>query len=245
MHMPLAIRWPASAAAQGRLRSEYVSFVDFAPTFAEAAGVPWAEAGLAPSPGRSLLPLLGDAAHDPQRDHVIVGQERHDPGRPGDGGYPVRGIVHNGWLYLMNFKPERWPASNPSTGYLNVDSSPTKTLILERRRQSLDDIYWQLCFGKRGSDELYHVAGDPDCLANRAQEAEQAGRIAALRERLLAALVAQNDPRLRGEGDRFDQYPFSNDALNQFFERWKAGNVAAPSWALPGDFESYDPGDHP
>ena len=66
----------------------------------------------------------------PARDHVLIGQERHDIGRPHDWGYPIRGIVKNDLLYLHNFEPTRWPACNPETGYLNCDGSPTKTHIL-------------------------------------------------------------------------------------------------------------------
>jgi len=81
------------------------------------------------------------------RKHVIIGQERHDVGRPDDSGYPVRGIIKDGFLYLKNYKPGRWPAGNPETGYLNCDGSPTKTLILMMRRTGTSSDYWNLGFG--------------------------------------------------------------------------------------------------
>jgi N-sulfoglucosamine sulfohydrolase len=62
---------------------------------------------------------------------VLLGQERHDGGRPHDGGYPIRSLVTDGWLYLHNFEPARWPAGNPETGYLNTDGGATKTVILD------------------------------------------------------------------------------------------------------------------
>jgi hypothetical protein len=46
------------------------------------------------------------------RKQVLIGRERNSPGRPGDAGYPVRGLVRDGFLYLINYKPERWPAGN-------------------------------------------------------------------------------------------------------------------------------------
>ena len=61
------------------------------------------------------------------RDHVLIGRERNDIGRPHDQGYPVRGIIKDDWLYLHNFEPTRWPGGNPETGYLDTDGSPTKT----------------------------------------------------------------------------------------------------------------------
>ena len=87
---------------------------------------------------------------------MIIGKERHDVGRPNDVGYPVRGIVTKDFLYLMNFKPDRWPGGNPETGYLNCDGSPTKSAILHSIRFDQKDYYWDLSFGKRPAEELYH-----------------------------------------------------------------------------------------
>ena len=70
---------------------DYVSFIDFAPTFIEVAGLRWAETGMAPAQGRSLLEILRSSAAGqvmPARDHVILGRERNDVGRPNDEGYP-------------------------------------------------------------------------------------------------------------------------------------------------------------
>lgn len=64
---------------------------------------------------------------------MCIGKERHDIGRPGDAGYPIRGIITEKWLYLVNYESSRDPAGNPETGYLNYDASPTKTLLLGRK----------------------------------------------------------------------------------------------------------------
>ena len=42
----------------GRVVDDYVSFIDFAPTFIELAGVPWAQTGMATATGRSLTDVL-------------------------------------------------------------------------------------------------------------------------------------------------------------------------------------------
>ena len=55
--------------------------------------------------------------------HIILGKERHDVGRENDKGYPVRSILKNNYFYSINFEPNRWPAGNPETGYLNTDGS--------------------------------------------------------------------------------------------------------------------------
>ena len=60
--------------------------------------------------------------------------------------------MKDGFLYLRNFEPTRWPACNPETGYLNCDASPTKTFILEAHRQDPSDRSWALAFGRRPAE---------------------------------------------------------------------------------------------
>ncbi len=138
-HLPLAIMWKEGIRSPGRTINDYVSFIDFAPTFVELAGLTWEQTGMAPTPGRSLTDIFASATAgqvNPARDHVLIGKERHDIGRPHDWGYPIRGIVKGNLLYLHNFRTDRWPAGNPETGYLNCDGSPTKTEILNLRRRA-------------------------------------------------------------------------------------------------------------
>jgi hypothetical protein len=78
-------------------------------------------------------------------------------GARNDWGYPIRGIVTDGYLFLKNYEPTRWPAGNPETGYLDTDASPTKTLILEMGRKDRTDKFWQLNFGMRPAEELYDL----------------------------------------------------------------------------------------
>ncbi|MGC3966469.1 MAG: sulfatase [Pirellulales bacterium] len=244
-HVPLAISWKAGVAASGRTIDDYVSFIDFAPTLLELAGIPWDKSGMAPSPGRSLTKIFRSTKSGrviPERDHVLIGMERHDIGRPHDGGYPIRGIVRNDVVYLHNFETSRWPACNPETGYLNVDQSPTKSFILEARRADSSDRFWALCFGKRPADELYHLRDDPDCVQNLVAETgkiDDAARteMAQLREQLFAELRAQDDPRMFGRGHVFDEYLHSNEAHRGFYERDMSGEKLKAGWVLPTDFE--------
>ena len=239
-HMPLAVMWPGGDVRGGRTVDDFVSFIDLAPTFLEVAGIGEADSGMLPIEGRSLLDILrsGDSGRiDPTRDHVLVGKERHDVGRPNDRGYPIRGIVTESWLFLVNFEPDRWPAGNPETGYLNTDGSPTKTTILEMRRSGADTRYWELSFGRRPREELYHLVSDPDCVEDVAAEPSQAGRKRQLRGRLLDALEAQGDPRLRGEGHLFDEYAYSDSRSRRFYERFMRGENPRADWVEPTDFE--------
>ncbi len=169
--------WPQGIKQPGRVIDDYVSFVDYAPTFLEVAGVEAEAAGMQPITGRSLVPIFQSNRSGQvvaARDHVLIGKERHDVGRPDDAGYPVRGIVKDGWMYLENFAPDRWPAGNPETGYLNVDGSPTKTQVLELRRSRTDVRFWRQSFGKRPGEELFRITDDPECLNNLAEHPDHA-----------------------------------------------------------------------
>jgi len=173
----------------------------------------------------------------PGRDFALVGMERHDIGRPNDVGYPIRGLVKAGLLYLENFEPARWPAGNPETGYLNVDASPTKTFILEARRRAGTDPFWDLCFGKRPAVELYDLRTDPDCVRNLAADPARAERRAALQRELHERLKAQGDPRMSGQGEVFDRYLHANPAHVGFYERYLRGEKLQAGWVSPTDFE--------
>lgn len=236
-HMPLAVMWPAGIESPGRTVDDFVSFVDLAPTFLQVAGLSEKGSGMQPMEGRSFVDLFSASTGGPRRDHAILGKERHDIGRPGDVGYPVRGIVTDDWLYLVNFQPGRWPAGNPETGYLNTDGSPTKTTILDLRRSGGDDTYWRLAFGRRPGEELYRIASDPHCLENLAEQAEHAELKESLRARLFQALEAQDDPRMRGEGHVFDEYPYSDESGRGFYERFHDGDDLNSAWVEPTDFE--------
>jgi hypothetical protein len=166
---------------------------------------------------------------------VLVGKERTDVGRPHDWGYPIRGILTAEALYLVNHEPSRWPAGNPETGYLDTDGSPTKTLILERGRRDRDDRFWRLCFGIRPAEEFFDLRTDRDCVRNLAADPAQRPRMDALRQRMEAALLAQGDPRMLGQGAVFDAYPATKG--RGFYERHQRGEPVEADWVEPTDFE--------
>src|SRR5690606_18702273 len=173
----------------------------------------------AATPGRSLTDVFADKT-DPARDHVLIGKERHDVGRPRDVGYPIRGVIKGDLLYVKNFELDRWPAGNPETGYLNTDASPTKTAILDRRTDPELHRFWQMAFGKRPSEELYDLASDPDCLNNLANDPAFSARKNDLNDQMMRELTAQGDPRAAGRGDVFDRYPYADVSTQGFYERY-------------------------
>ena len=240
-HLPLAIRWGKGIKRPGRRINDYVSFIDFAPTFLEVAGVDWAAVGMAPSPGRSLTDIFGssrDGIVNPSRDHVLIGKERHDIGRPYDWGYPIRGIVKNDLLYIRNYEPSRWPAGNPETGYLNCDGSPTKTVLLESRKDQRSRGFWDMNFGKRPEEEMFNVSTDRTCLNNLAESAHYGKALAELDKQMVRELKEQGDPRMEGKGHVFDDYKYADKKGVDFYRRYVLGERVNAGWVNESDFES-------
>ncbi len=245
-HMPLAIRWGRGIAKPGRAVDDYVSFIDFAPTFLDAAGLPADRSGMQAITGRSLLPIFRDAQPvagrvQPGREQLFVGQERHDAGRPNDVGYPVRGIYRDGFLYLHNFEPSRWPMCDPITGYLNTDGSPTKTLVLAENRLGVNHWRWELNFGRRPAEELYDLRVDRDCMTNLAADPNHTSRRERMQQQLFAELKSQEDPRMFGQGAMFDRYPHLSNP--DFYGRFMKGEKQNTGWVEDTDFEKpgFDP----
>jgi uncharacterized sulfatase len=205
VRMPLAIRWPARAPG-GRVVDDFVSFVDFGPTILEAAGVDL-PASMA---GRSFLGvLLSDKSGqvDAKRDHVITGRERHSVTRPDRGGYPMRAIRTHEYLYIRNFRPDRGPTGTPP-GTADLDPSPTAQFMLDHRDDPVIAPTFQLCFLQRPAEELYDLAKDSGQIDNVADDPAYAQTKHQLAHRLKEHLQRTGDPRVRGDGDVFDKYPF-------------------------------------
>ena len=237
-HLPLAIMWKDGIQQPGQTVEEMVSFIDLAPTFLEAAQVSPEESGMQAITGTSLTNLFRrEAGVSNPRDHVLIGKERHDVGRPHDQGYPVRGIVKGEFLYLQNFEPDRWPAGNPETGYLNTDGGATKTVILNQRRNGTNTEFWKQCFGKRPGEELYQIGRDPACLTNLANDPEYQGIKDQLQSQMLTELKEQGDPRVLGDGELLESYEYAGEATRGFYERYMRGEDIEAAWVNESDFE--------
>ncbi len=240
-HLPMAIMWKNGIKKPGRVIDDFVSFIDIAPTFLELAGVDIKTCEMAKIEGRSLTDLFYSDKSGwitPQkRDHVLIGKERHDVGRPHDWGYPIRGIVKNDFLFLINFEISRWPSGNPETGYLTTDASPTKTQCIKARNNSSTYKYWQWNFGKRPAEELYNIKKDPSCIVNLATNKEYEALIDSLRQQLIKELKEQGDPRMFGQGHIFDEYPYAHPDVRNFYERYMKGEKVQAGWVIPSDFD--------
>lgn len=140
-------------------------------------------------------------------------------------GYPMRAIRTQDFLYIRNFKPNRWPAGAPKGyakpteivvsrprgtfyGYGDVDAAPAKSYMLKYRDDQKVKKLFELAFGKRPAEELYDLRRDPDQLNNVAGKPEYAGVKSKLAAALMTELKATKDPRVLGKGDLFDKYPY-------------------------------------
>ncbi|KPL13824.1 MAG: heparan N-sulfatase, partial [Bacteroides sp. SM23_62] len=216
--MPLAIRWGSGIRYPGRIVDDFISTTDIAPTFLELAGVEIPEV----MTGKSLVTLLRskkDGIIEPgQRGYVLHGKERHVPGQEGHmGGYPSRAIRNHDFLYVRNFKPDRWPAGTPDHGkafmphfwLADCDNGPTKTYMVENRdRDDHHRLLYELSFGKRPAEELYDCRKDPGQLVNLADDPAYAEIKESLAAQLMEQLELTADPRVIGGGDKFDEYPY-------------------------------------
>ncbi len=238
--VPLAVMWKRGIKAAGRVVDDFVSFTDIAPTIIELAQLKWQDTGMQPTVGRSLTDILFSTKSgivNAKRDHQLVGKERHDIGSPDDVGYPIRGIANFDMLYLRNYEPDRWPAGNPETGYLNCDAGAVKTDILNMRRNGGDARYWQLAFGKRPSEELYDLKRDPDCVNNLAGKPAYQAVQQKLRAQMESELKTQGDPRMFGKGEIFDKYLYSDEKNRDFYNRVMRGEKLRAGWVNDNDAE--------
>lgn len=214
VHVPLAVRW-GKKIGEGRRVTDFASLIDLAPTFLEAAGVKQPEQMI----GKSLTPVLsgrGEGRIDKARDHIIFGKERHVPAQaaPSMGGYPCRGVRDDGYLYIRNFEPDRWPAgvrdgaTHPMNCHADSDNGPTKSFLVNHAGELGFKLFYDLSFAKRPAEELYDVKADPVQLKNLADDPAHADVKRKLAAQLMAELKDTADPRATGGPVLFDGYRY-------------------------------------
>jgi arylsulfatase A-like enzyme len=214
VRVPFAVRW-GERIKPGRRVTDFISFVDLAPTFLEAAGLEIPDQMI----GRSLLSHLESEKSgriDRLRDFAIFGKERHVPAQesPDMGGYPCRGIRTDDFLYIRNFFPERWPAgvpegaTHPIGRFADCDDGPTKFYLMDNRDDPEVRQFFEMAFAKRPAEELYDMRKDPDQVDNVAENPEYSQIKSALGARLMKELSATSDPRALGGKVLFDRYPY-------------------------------------
>jgi N-sulfoglucosamine sulfohydrolase len=219
-HEPLAIRWGAKAPG-GRVVDDLVGFVDLTATILEAAGVRHPSQQY-PLSGRSLLNTLTSTRQgrvDPERTAIYAARERHSSGRYNNWGYPQRALRTPEYLYIRNFRPERWPAGDPvvlrkdgtpagaHSGYKDIGAGPTLSFLIARDEDPKFGRYLQLAVGKRPPEELFDIVKDPACLDNLAGQSGYAPIRAKLAAQLEDYLRKTGDARVLDGGEIWETYP--------------------------------------
>ncbi len=237
--VPLAIR---GAGTQGRrVVDDLISLTDLAPTFLELGGLAPPES----MTGTSLVNVLTSSAAgqvDPQRTAVYFGRERHvEIARAGYLPYPQRAIRTHDALFIINFRPDRWPLGDPyrldgdsppsveeltevtRTTLPDEDAGPTKAWLVGVRNDPQWKAHFEWVYGPRPREELYDLQRDPQQTRNVAAEPAYAALREELERRLLAELQRTGDPRLVEDGRYFESPPLAGPVDEQPAARKKKG----------------------
>lgn len=211
----------------GRVVDDFVNLTDLAPTFLEVAGVAVPEV----MTGHSLWPVLSSEKSgqvDPNRTWVVTGRERHvENARADFTPYPQRAIQTAEYLFIINFRPERWPMGDPyrlegeneptanelesvtRVTHPDEDAGPTKSWIVQQRNDSKWKDHYQWVYGRRPMYELYDRTKDPHETTNVADDPAYADVRAKLDQQLLGELRQTGDPRLVNDGQFFETPPMA------------------------------------
>jgi len=175
-----------------------------------------------PIAGRSLLNILISAKQglvDPTRNAAWSARERHSSSRYNNWTYPQRALRTPQFLYIRNFKPDRWPAGDPRalrddgslgpmhSAYNDIDEGPTKELLTRGHDDPVLGRFLQLAVAKRPAEELFDIVNDPACLTNLAANAAFVKTKADLANQLNNYFKLTGDPRVVGDGDIWETYP--------------------------------------
>lgn len=219
IHMPLAIRWGAQAPG-GRIVDDLIGFVDLTATILDLAGI--APPTDFPISGRSIRPLLTSPQQgvvDRSRNAIFAARERHSSARYNNWTYPQRALRTPQFLYIRNFKPDRWPAGDPQllqdngqpapmhSGYKDIDDSPSLQFLVSHADDPKWHRYLQWAVAKRPAEELFDIVADPGCLRNLAVDSAYAETKERLAKQLVDYLKQTGDPRVTGNGEIWETYP--------------------------------------
>ena len=230
IHMPLAISWPRRFPA-GRSVDDVVSLIDVTATIYDATSV--APPKSPTTTGNSLMNILSSDKSglvDPTRDATFSGRERHSSSRFNSLGYPQRVIRTHDYLYIRNFRPERWPAGAPQKfgigkyandteskrqvlgpmhgGYADIDPCPSLDFLVKHADNPNYEKYLHWSVDRRPAEELFNIKTDPGCLRNLAESGDHQEIKDKLAKRLHDYLVETKDPRVVDDdgGDIFETY---------------------------------------
>jgi uncharacterized sulfatase len=223
VHVPLAIRWDRRGQAD-RVVKAPVGFTDLSATILDAAGLPVPGQYV----GESLLPLIRGEEQDLDYQRAVYsGRERHSSSRYRNLGYPQRIMRRGDYLLIWSPEPERYPAgaprrmddgqlSPPHSAYHDIDDSVNKRELLTGREDPYIGRFFHLAVDKQPEWQLYNVIDDPECLNDLASDPGHSSRLETYRQQLTATLKETGDPRVRGYGHFWEDYPRQRGPMRYF-----------------------------
>ena len=187
---PLLVRWPGVVKPGTRDDTNFVSVVDFFPTFLDVTGADGPD-GL---DGHSFLPLL-KGEKQKGRDYVFTQIDS----KAGGASVPMRCVQNAEFGYIYN------PFSDGKYWYRNNNEGLTMA-AMNRAAESDPAIKARVdLFRYRVPEELYDLKNDPDCLNNLIDDPSHAGTLDNLQKRLVAQMRKTEDPMLQAFLNRTDR----------------------------------------
>ena len=187
---PLLVRWPGVVRPGIQNIDDFVSGVDFFPTFLQAAGVD----GPASLDGRSFLPLL-KGQRQVGREYVFTQIDK----KAGGDAVPMRCVQNATFGYIYN------PFSDGSHRYRN-NNEGLSMKAMEQAAATDPAIAARIqLFRYRVPEEFYDLQADPDCLNNLIDSPAHRDQILEMRQRLQDWMEATGDPMLDAYLNRSDR----------------------------------------
>jgi len=187
---PCLVRWPKVITPNTNNDTDFVSVVDFFPTFLEASGVEGPK-GL---DGKSFLTLLKGQKQS-GREQVYTQIDS----KAGGDSVPMRAIQNGRYGYIYN------PFSDQKHWYRNNNEGKTMA-AMQAAAESDQAIAERIkLFRYRVPEEFYDLLNDPDCLNNLVDDREHASTIAAMQQKLIQQMKRTDDPMLDAFLNRSDR----------------------------------------
>lgn len=178
---PLIVRWPRVVPGGTVDERHLIGGIDLAPTILEAAGL----SNLKGADGRSFLPVLKGGLQE-GRDVLFTHLNTTHAGAA----FPMRSVVTKEYGYIWN----GW--SDGKTVY-KANVSESMLAAMEQAAEADAGIRERLRhFQYRTREELYDYRTDSNAKTNLIANADQAGRVAQMRQMLQEHMRTTGDPEL-------------------------------------------------
>jgi N-sulfoglucosamine sulfohydrolase len=189
---PWIVRWPGRAKAGTSDARHFINGIDVAPTFLDAAGLP-------PLPGADGKSIVGLLEGKPQegRGHVFTMMEKIW----GDVFYPMRAVRDEEYIYIWN----GW--ADGKTVFRNESQSGLTMKAMREAAKDDEALAKRVAFFlHRGTEELYDLKNDPNCLKNLLEKPDDrwTPRASAMSKRLWHWMKEMEDPQLKKFEEQVD-----------------------------------------